>query len=81
MILGRLAVDQRWEGKGVGRGLLRDAILRTLHAAETTGVAALLVHSISDEAKQFYLKRGFVPSAAAPMTLMITLGEARAGLL
>ncbi|MGI0489787.1 GNAT family N-acetyltransferase [Pantanalinema rosaneae CENA516] len=78
MVLARLAVDQNWQGKGVGRGLLRDAILRTLQAAEIAGIKAILVHAISQEAKAFYEQFGFQPSPIATMTLMLTLKEIRA---
>lgn len=80
MVLGRLATDKEWEGKGIGKGMLRDAILRTLAAAEIVGVRAILVHAISERAKKFYLRFGFTPSDLEPMTLMITLGEAEAEL-
>ena len=80
MVLGRLAVDKSWEGRGIGRGMLRDAILRTLAAAEVAGIGAILVHALSERAKGFYLGCGFTPSDLEPMTLMITLGEAAAEL-
>ncbi|MDZ4658201.1 MAG: GNAT family N-acetyltransferase [Bythopirellula sp.] len=76
MVLGRLAVDQSYQGKGIGRGLLRDAILRTLQAASIAGIKAILVHAISTEARQFYERCGFRASPVDPMTLMITLAEA-----
>lgn len=76
LILGRLAVDKTCHGKGVGTGLLRDAVLRTLQAAEIAGVRAILVHAISESAKRFYEKYGFVPSPLDPLTLMITTIEA-----
>ena len=76
MVLGRLAVDQTEQGRAIGRGLLRDAVLRTLQAADIAGIRAILVHAISETAKQFYLKAGFIPSPVSPMTLMITLEEA-----
>jgi predicted N-acetyltransferase YhbS len=76
MLLGRLAVDQTVHGQEIGRGLLRDAILRTLQAAEIAGIRAILVHAISERAKQFYMKAGFIPSPIDPMTLMITIAEA-----
>lgn len=75
-LLGRLAIDQAWQRRGLGSALLRDAVLRVVCAAETIGVRALLVHAISDEAKAFYERRGFRPSAIEPMTLMITIEEA-----
>ena len=76
MILGRLAVGKAFQGQGVGLGLLRDAILRTMQAAEIAGIRALLVHAISEDAKRFYARCGFIPSPIHPMTLMITLSEA-----
>jgi GNAT superfamily N-acetyltransferase len=76
-LLGRLAIDRRWQGKGLGLALLRDAILRVVGAAETIGVRAMLVHAISDEARAFYEHWGFRPSPVDPMTLMITIDEAR----
>jgi len=76
VVLGRLAVDKSLHGQGVGTGLLRDAVLRTLQAAEIAGVRAILVHAISDAAKRFYEKYGFVASPLDPMTVMITTAEA-----
>lgn len=80
MVLGRLAVDQDWQGQGLGRGLLRDAILRTLQAAEIAAIKVMLVHAISEEAKAFYESAGFRPSNVEAMTLMITLEEATVSL-
>jgi GNAT superfamily N-acetyltransferase len=76
MILGRLAVDKAFQGKGIGTGLLKDAVLRTMQAGEIAGIRALLVHAISDAAKRFYEAYGFIASPVDPMTLMITLAEA-----
>lgn len=76
MIIGRLAVDQNWQAKGIGKALLRDAILRTLQASEIAGIRAILVEAISEEAKLFYEKCGFTVSPIAPMTLMITINDA-----
>jgi predicted N-acetyltransferase YhbS len=77
-LLGRLAVDQAWQGRGLGRALFRDAALRVLAAADAIG--GILVHAISDNAKAFYLALGFEPSPLDPMTLMITLSDLRASL-
>jgi GNAT superfamily N-acetyltransferase len=77
LLLGRLAVDRAWQGKGLGADLLSDAVLRAIAAAESVGVRAILVHAISDEAKSFYEKHGFRPSPIEPMTLMITIEEAQ----
>lgn len=78
MVIGRLAVDRNWQGKGIGRGLLRDAILRTLQASEIAGIRAILVHAICESAKQFYESCGFTASPIDSMTLMITIKDARA---
>lgn len=80
MVMGRLAVDHRWQGKGIGRALLRDAILRTLQAAEIAGIRAILIHAISEDAKQFYEKCGFTASPIDPMTLMVKVKDAIASL-
>ncbi len=76
MMVGRLAVDCNYQSKGLGKALLRDAILRTLQASEIAGIRAILVEAISEEAKQFYEKCGFTASPLAPMTLMITINDA-----
>jgi len=77
VIIGRLAIDQIMRGQSIGPALLRDAVLRTIQAAEIAGIRAILVHAISDRAKRFYEKWGFIPSPVDPMTLMITLAEAQ----
>lgn len=76
MVLGRLAVDHTWQGRGLGRGLLRDAVLRTMQAAAIAGIRALLVQALSHEAKAFYERGGLAPSPLDPMTLMITVADA-----
>lgn len=72
-VLGRLAIHQVWQGRGVGVALLQDAVLRTLHASEILGIRGLLVHALSAEAKAFYEHHGFVASPAQPMTLILSL--------
>ena len=76
MVLGRLAVDKGFQGRGIGSGLLRDAILRTVQAAEIAGIRAILVHAISEAAKRFYRGYGFIASPIDPMTVMITVADA-----
>jgi GNAT superfamily N-acetyltransferase len=78
LLLGRLAIDLRYHNQGLGQALLRDAMLRAVNVAGDAGVFALLVHALSDSAKQFYLSRGFVVSPLQPMTLMVTLETVRA---
>lgn len=81
MVIGRLAVDIHWQDRGLGRALLKDAILRTLQAAEIGGIRAILVHAISEDAKRFYERCGFTPSPLEPMMLMITVKDAVASLV
>jgi GNAT superfamily N-acetyltransferase len=73
MVLGRLAVDSAWTGRGIGSGLLKDAVLRSLRAAELIGVRALLCHALDQQAKAFYLKHGFVESPLDPLTVLLAL--------
>lgn len=80
MVIGRLAVDQAAQGQALGPALLRDAVLRTVQAAEIAGIRAILVHAISERAKRFYEKWGFIASPVEPMTLMITVAEAKAAM-
>jgi len=76
MIVGRLAVHKDFQGRKIGPALLRDAVLRTLQAAEIAGIRAILVHAISERARQFYEDCGFIASPMDPLTLMITVVEA-----
>ena len=78
VVLGRLAVDRSLQGQGFGGGLVRDAGLRALQAADAIGIRGMIVHALSDEARQFYQRVGFEPSPLDPMTLMITLADLKA---
>ena len=73
IILGRLAIDTRYQGMRLGAALLKDAMLRTLSISNNVGLRGLLVHAISEDAKQFYLKYGFQESLIEPMTLLISI--------
>ena len=75
VVLGRLAVDLTWHGKGFGRALVRDAGLRVIQAASAIGIRGMTVHALTDEAKAFYEKVGFEPSPLDPHLLMITLAD------
>jgi GNAT superfamily N-acetyltransferase len=75
VVLGRLAVDRSWQGRGLGRALFRDCALRVAHAADTIGIRGIVVYAISEEAKAFYTSVGFDPSPVEPMTLMVTLAD------
>ena len=76
MVIGRLAIDSRFQGRGIGSALLRDAVMRIVWAAEIAGIRAILVHAISENAKRFYVKSGFIASPVDPMTLMISVTDA-----
>jgi GNAT superfamily N-acetyltransferase len=75
IILGRLAVDKRFQGRGLGTALLRDATLRTLAVSNAVGVKALLDHALDEEAKAFYIGQGFLESPINTMTLCLRLDE------
>jgi GNAT superfamily N-acetyltransferase len=78
VLLGRLAVDQSFQGKGLGRALVRDACLRVIQAADAIGIRGLIVQTLSAEAKEFYEKMGFDPSPLDPMMLMVTIADLKA---
>lgn len=73
LVLGRLAIHKDYHNQGLGSALLRDAVLRTRQAGSIAGVTALLVHALSENAKRFYLSRGFIESPIRPMTLCLML--------
>lgn len=66
-VLGRLAIDQSYQGRGIGRALVRDAGLRLINAAEILGIRGILVHAISKDARAFYEAVGFLPSPSEPL--------------
>jgi GNAT superfamily N-acetyltransferase len=78
VILARLAIDSSCQGQGLGRVLFRDAALRIMRAADTIGIRGIIVHAISEQAKNFYLALGFDVSPLEPMTLIISLKNLRA---
>lgn len=73
LVLGRLAIHQEHHQKGIGTALLNDAIRRAVQAGDIVGVTALLVHATSEQARRFYLSRGFMASPVKPMTLCLML--------
>ena len=77
MLLARLAVDRRWQGQGVGQALLKDAMQRTLQAADIAGIRAFAVHAKDEGAKRFYEHFDFVPSPSDPMHLFVLLKDVR----
>ena len=73
MVLARLAVDHRTQGQGLGKALLKDAILRTIQAAEIAGLKLLLVHAKDEIAADFYRKYGFEPVVDDPLKLFLAV--------
>ncbi|ESS66581.1 GCN5-like N-acetyltransferase [Methyloglobulus morosus KoM1] len=77
MLLARLATDLAWQGKGVGAGLLRNAMQRTVQAADIAGIRAFLVHAKDDKAKAFYEHFNFLPSPTDPYHLHLLVKDIR----
>ena len=75
IILARLAVDLSFRGKGLGADLLHDAVLRCYRVAENIGVRAIMVHALTEEAKNFYIHHGFKPSQTQERTLFLKLPQ------
>jgi GNAT superfamily N-acetyltransferase len=77
ILLGRLAVDHRHQGAGLGASLLQDAVRRVAGVADSVGVRALLVHAIDDAAAAFYRHFGFLPAPLDEQTLMLPMDAIR----
>lgn len=74
-ILGRLAIDEASQGRGVGKAMLQDAVLRAGQAASIMGIRGLLVHALDDKARAFYEHFGFKGSPTSPLTLILSLKQ------
>ncbi len=77
MLLARLAIDRSEQGKGLGKALLKDALLRTAQAADIAGIRALLVHAKDDEARAWYEGFDFEPSPTDPYHLFLLMKDLR----
>lgn len=77
MVLARLAVSRTWQGQGVGSGLLKDAMLRTIQAADIGGIRALAAHAKDDTARTFYEHFGLIASPTDPLHLFVLLKDLR----
>jgi GNAT superfamily N-acetyltransferase len=75
MVLARLAVDDSEAGRGLGAALLKDALTRTLQAADIAGLRAILVHALDDEARGFYKHFGFEDTPVGPLQLMYSISN------
>ena len=78
MILARLAVDLKHQGAGLGKALLKDALMRTAQAADIAGIRALLVHAKDESARQWYLNWDFEPSASDSFHLFLLMKDVKA---
>jgi GNAT superfamily N-acetyltransferase len=77
MLLARLAVDRRWQGQSVGKAFLRDAMLRTLQAADIAGIRAFAAHAKDEAARNFYQNFDFIPSPTDPMHLFVLMKDVK----
>ncbi|HEX9199979.1 MAG TPA: GNAT family N-acetyltransferase [Acidobacteriaceae bacterium] len=77
MLLARLAVHREWQKKGIGRALLKDAVLRTMQAADLAGIRALAVHAKDDAARRYYEQFDFRQSPTDPFHLFVLLKDIR----
>ncbi|HTA22048.1 MAG TPA: GNAT family N-acetyltransferase [Terriglobales bacterium] len=80
ILIARLAVDKNEKGTGLGKALLKDALLRIAQAADIVGACAVLVHAIDEPAKQFYLHFGFESSPVHELQLMLLMKDLRRSL-
>lgn len=78
ILLTRLAVDCSEQGRGLGKALLRDALLRIAQAADIVGARAVLVHAIDAAAADFYRHFDFEPSPFNDLHLMLLMKDLRA---
>ena len=77
VVLARLAVSRQAQGRGIGFGLLQDAIRRTMLIADQAGIRAMLTHPIDVEAARFYTRFGFIASPLQEQQLLLLLKDAR----
>jgi len=75
MILARMAVDRSSQGSGLGKALLKDALLRTAQAADIAGIRALVVHAKDHDARRWYEQFDFEPSPTDPLHLFLLLKD------
>lgn len=81
LLLGQLATDERWTGKGIGSGLVRHALRRCVAGASLIGGRALVVHAIDDEAAAFWTRRGFIASKDDPLVLFRSIADIAASIV
>lgn len=80
LMLGQLATDREWTGRGIGTGLLRHALMRSVAGAHLVGGRALLVNALAEDAALFWQRHGFIPSNDDPLILFRSLSDIAASL-
>ncbi len=80
LLLGQLATDLAWAGHGIGTGLVKHALERSVQAAALIGGRALVVNAVDNEAAQFWQRRGFVSSRDDPFVLFRSVAAIAASL-
>lgn len=81
LLLGQLATDERWGGKGIGTGLVKHALQRCVAAASLIGGRALIVNAVDDEAAAFWTRRGFIASKDDPLILFRSISDIAASMV
>jgi len=77
LLIGQLAVDQRYAGQGIGSGLVKDALRRCVAGAEIVAGRAVVVRAIDAEAERFWQSWGFIPARDNPSVLMRSMQDVR----
>jgi len=77
MLLARLAVGTAWQRRHIGAGMLKDAMRRTLQAADIGGIRAFSVHAKDENARRFYEHFGFISSPVDPFHLYLLIKDIR----
>jgi GNAT superfamily N-acetyltransferase len=80
LLLGQLATDQNWVGKGIGVGLLKHALQRCVLASDLIGGRALMVNAVDNDASEFWKRRGFIPSRSDPLVLFRSIADIAASI-
>ncbi|MBN9071532.1 MAG: GNAT family N-acetyltransferase [Rhizobiales bacterium] len=80
LLLGQLATDERWKGKGIGTGLVKHALQRCVAASSLIGGRALMVNAVDEEAAAFWLRRGFIASKDNPLVLFCAISDIAASI-
>lgn len=80
LLLGQLATDEGWKGKGIGTGLVSHALHRCVAAASLVGGRALIVNAVDAEAAAFWTRRGFIVSKDDPLVLFRSIADIAASI-